>query len=1309
MTRTFATKITACLAAACMVAQPAFGAVTDIANVPLGSTAGATFLPNLLFTLDESGSMAWHFLPDYVDPNTSGMTNNPCMTDSTGSTNCNSAANGFPAGDPPYAAGGQFAMNGVAYDPNFTYLVGLTSAGAPVATVTPPTVTNDAYLGGGTTNLTTGIQDQRYCNKKPTNAPGSWATVCKRNGQDDTSGNLTTGLPDDQGNTMTAGQFPYHTNASNASAGAIFGMPEMMPIGSFTRSGTTVTVGTITPPGLTTSDKVYVTTGNNNLNVTCVAVASVTGPNAPPNSPYTFTYATSSSGTIAATSGSYRKCATGTFSRSGTTVTVNTAAAHGLASNDGITTFVATGNAMNITSVAITVTSTTQFTYPVGASGTISSTAGFWVRDDLYNVVSNVNGPAISYWIKPIEWCTDVALTDCAQYIPPATVPADHPFPAYVRFCRSQAEALAPGAVTFVPSVPAVARCQLKYVNTTVSGTPVQYIYPRYGWFNRDTIKSTVGTYSNRPNRSDCAAAPTCTYAEEIANYAKWFAYYQTRMQMMKTSAGRAFLPFISAPTASPPKADRLRVGFITINPNVPNGGSSAQTNIQSSKYQRIDTFNTGNAGNWYNKFYAIIPGNSTPLRLALSRAGWIYSGKLNTGLTTGIPTSDDPLQASCQKNFTFLTTDGFWNQGQGQDIAGTAIGNGNTTPNGTNVNSAAVNQDGMDGDSAFNAGAGNPNPYAGLTPPDFFSSRALGTYDGTAAGSKPVTAGTNQGTAGTLADIAMYYYRTDLRGGHDLNNNATGPSTSPNTVPTAGADVATDNVPAVSGSPDFAVHQHMNTFTIGLADGLLRYQPNYDAKPTPPGDFNNILTGQVGKCFWNGAGVCNWPAPLQNGQEALDDLWHAAVNGRGKFFSALNPTALANGLDGALNALQVTTASASAAATSSPQVSASNTLAFSTTYETSLWAGQVYAQLIDPQTGQVITIGPNNGKVWQADTLMLSKIGPASDSRNILMIDPTNANGTKLKPFQFVSMTAAEQAFFLNKCVPASNMAQCTTLTPTQLLTANDGVDLVNFLRGQTGNEATVFRDRSEQDPNTQATIQTVMGDIVNAQPVDVLAPFFKYENESTHPEPAGQTYPTFRTNNASRVGPLLIAANDGFLHAFNPNTGVENWAYAPKFLMPNLYQLSDFGYPGAHRYFVDGTPETADVFDATAAVWKTIVVGGANSGGRGFYALDITDPVNPKSLWEFCADSTLCPTDSSGNIHSDSDLGFSYGNPIIGRRVSDGRWVVVVTSGLNNVSPGTGVGFFYVLDAITGQILHKVSNGVGSSTPLAPSGLMK
>jgi type IV pilus assembly protein PilY1 len=49
----------------------------------------------------------------------------------------------------------------------------------------------------------------------------------------------------------------------------------------------------------------------------------------------------------------------------------------------------------------------------------------------------------------------------------------------------------------------------------------------------------------------------------------------------------------------------------------------------------------------------------------------------------------------------------------------------------------------------------------------------------------------------------------------------------------------------------------------------------------------------------------------------------------------------------------------------------------------------------------------------------------------------------------------------------------------------------------------------------------------------------------------------------------------------------------------------------------------------------------------------------------------------------------------------------VVVFTSGYNNVSPGDGKGYFYVVDAADGTLLNKVSTLVGDTT--TPSGLAR
>jgi len=72
-------------------------------------------------------------------------------------------------------------------------------------------------------------------------------------------------------------------------------------------------------------------------------------------------------------------------------------------------------------------------------------------------------------------------------------------------------------------------------------------------------------------------------------------------------------------------------------------------------------------------------------------------------------------------------------------------------------------------------------------------------------------------GSINSLADVAQYYYVTDLR---------------PASV--WAANIATNNVPAVGAAPedDKATHQHMTTFTVALGvSGTLAYDAQYKKK----------------------------------------------------------------------------------------------------------------------------------------------------------------------------------------------------------------------------------------------------------------------------------------------------------------------------------------------------------------------------------------------------------------------------------------------------------------------------------------------
>ena len=242
-------------------------------------------------------------------------------------------------------------------------------------------------------------------------------------------------------------------------------------------------------------------------------------------------------------------------------------------------------------------------------------------------------------------------------------------------------------------------------------------------------------------------------------------------------------------------------------------------------------------------------------------------------------------------------------------------------------------------------------------------------------------------------------------------------------------------------------------------------------------------------------------------------------------------------------------------------------------------------------------------------------------------------------------------------------------------------------------------------------------MGDIVNGQPVYVKKPFADY---------ADVGYKAFKTAYASRTPMLYVGANDGMLHAFNAKVfaadgttvdsdgGKEEWAVVPSTVLPNLYKLADNNYSNTHAFSVDGTPTVADIdalgpvaSDTSPTDWKTILVGGLNKGGRGYYALDVTNPASPKALWEFKWGST-CWNGVASNTREDCHLGYTYGRPVV-TKLENGQWVVLVTSGYNNVnSPavaGDGVGYLYVLNANTGALMLKVATTAGSAT--TPSGL--
>jgi type IV pilus assembly protein PilY1 len=237
-------------------------------------------------------------------------------------------------------------------------------------------------------------------------------------------------------------------------------------------------------------------------------------------------------------------------------------------------------------------------------------------------------------------------------------------------------------------------------------------------------------------------------------------------------------------------------------------------------------------------------------------------------------------VQFPCQPNFLILTTDGYWN--------------GSTTEN-------VVNNDNVES-------------------PSRFCTQARGCVDKRAQ------------TQPSISDVALHWYN----GGSSTGTVSLRPSLEPDMTKPG-------QVPAAGGEN---THLHMNTYTLGLGmDGVMTYEANYDTAPKPGGDFFNLITGAASGCPWNNNGAYVWPDPqtastASTVQERVDDLWHAAIAGHGKYFSANEPKEVVEGLASALANMQVTVGAAAAAATSTPNISLQDNDIFSDTFTTVKWYG---------------------------------------------------------------------------------------------------------------------------------------------------------------------------------------------------------------------------------------------------------------------------------------------------------------------------------------------------------------------------------
>lgn len=460
------------------------------------------------------------------------------------------------------------------------------------------------------------------------------------------------------------------------------------------------------------------------------------------------------------------------------------------------------------------------------------------------------------------------------------------------------------------------------------------------------------------------------------------------------------------------------------------------------------------------------------------------------------------------------------------------------------------------------------------------------------------------------------------------------------------------------------------------------------------------------------------------------DPLWYAAKfggfnddNGNGipettewdadndgvpdSYFLVVNPLKMQQQMDKALAKIRDTAGSSAALSTNSFSFQ-TDTLLFQTRFNSDGWFGELNAY---PVTANGIS-----APAWQAQQQLAAKAGT---SRVILTYD-VEKTAPKGIPFRWASMTT-------------SGIMQTTLNKLDNGTIDNLGSNRVDYLRGEAVN---AMRTR----PNIPGTtIVNKLGDVINSQAQYVGRPNFGYGDAS---------YAAFSVAQQNRIRMVYVGANDGMLHGFKGTTGEELLAYVPSemFRTRNSTQLlskltqPDYGKTtNPHRYYVDGTPTMGDICTggcATAASWKTILVGGLNGGGQGIYALDITDPANFTEAnasgsngivkWEFI-DHDHDGDSSSATISGDADLGYTYSRPFIVRLCTSrdtgplpafptpkacntSAWYVIFGNGYNNTeadgyASATGDAVLYILNADTGYLVKKIAVKEGNT--VNPNGL--
>ncbi|MGD9164283.1 MAG: hypothetical protein PVF13_05940, partial [Chromatiales bacterium] len=399
-------------------------------------------------------------------------------------------------------------------------------------------------------------------------------------------------------------------------------------------------------------------------------------------------------------------------------------------------------------------------------------------------------------------------------------------------------------------------------------------------------------------DEGECSTTPTyvsdLTTAQQT-NYANWFSYYRKREYVMK----RALSQIITE------SRDRVGLGVL-------NTTSSNQHLNDSSQYGGtpvkdiddvtlpVDSEAASNKETLLDNLLGVDSGNFTPLRRNLEAVGEYFSNSMSGTELFGYtpdddedsaagysPILDEELGGTCQQNFVVLLSDGFWD-GSDPSVAN-ADGDASTI---------------FDGQSYADTGRN------------------------------------------TLADVAMSLYEGDLLTGLA------------NEVPIVSIPVGSDSdIECYDDDGDETQEcfdtnnaQHLVTFTVSFGLSGTIPETDEDGEECIPGNRTESLATQKwpSSC---GASFNGWPTPVEHQETTVDDMRHAAWNGRGRYLSASLPDELISQLEQAVGEISARNpVSASAVTVDSFNMISGGTI-YQGRFDAGIWAGELYAMEYEDST----------------------------------------------------------------------------------------------------------------------------------------------------------------------------------------------------------------------------------------------------------------------------------------------------------------------------------------------------------------------